>query len=332
MTDIKPDSDFTQEMDCFYKDERYSVRDNGAVLRYPCDGKRTRRYDNQWTFGRPIKDGYMLIASVRVHCIVATAFHGVQPTKNQVVDHLDTNRKNNRPENLRWVTRLENILLNPSTAKRIILRCGSIEAFLADPSKFRDKFPEQNISWMCTVSIQEAQISLKRMLDWAKSDKLPSSGFLGKWIFYRGATQDQHTDDIPKVLDLIKSKTLNALQCNWRLPSEFPCCLQEFVEEPLIAYAEKLKPGSVFCRNEVYSSLVSKSTISDDQQSLYVISESTVSKNDVKPWALAKITYENGLFIHTNLHNFFTQEGAEKQYCLAQGHEWTRGDSMDDHC
>lgn len=71
----------------------------------------------------------MEIASVRVHIIVATAFHGPKPTKEHVVDHIDTNRRNNRPDNLRWVTRLENALDNPITRKRIIMRCGSIEAF-----------------------------------------------------------------------------------------------------------------------------------------------------------------------------------------------------------
>jgi hypothetical protein len=301
-------------------------------LRYPRDSKRPRQTDNKWTFGKPnVKTGYMEIASISVHSIVATAFHGVRPTKGHVVDHIDTNKRNNRPENLRWVTRLENVLLNPITAKRIIKNCGSIEAFLADPSKFRDKFQEPNYKWMCTVSNQEAQISLERLLGWAKSDKRPSGGSLGKWILYRGTMQNQQVDTIPKVPDLIRAKTLNALQRNWRVPSEFPCCPQAYADEPLKAYADRLKTGSVFCQNDTYSSLVSKSTISDDRRSLYVISESTEGENAVKPWALARITYEDGLFVHTNLHNFFTQEGAEKQYYLAQGLEWTGGESMDDH-
>jgi len=33
--------DFNQEVECFYKDERYSVRDNGAVLRHCGQGKRS---------------------------------------------------------------------------------------------------------------------------------------------------------------------------------------------------------------------------------------------------------------------------------------------------
>ena len=118
MTTIKPEDDFNQEITCTYKDELYSVRDNGAVLRHAREGKRVRKYDNQWTLGKPDnKTGYSFISSVRIHRIVATAFHGEPPTKRHVVDHKDTNKRNNRPENLRWVTRLENILLNPITVK-----------------------------------------------------------------------------------------------------------------------------------------------------------------------------------------------------------------------
>jgi len=77
--------------ECRYKDEHYSVRDNGAVLRNAPNNKRTRPTDNKWTFGKPNKKtGYMEIASVRVHRIVATTFHGVPPTKEHVVDHKDT--------------------------------------------------------------------------------------------------------------------------------------------------------------------------------------------------------------------------------------------------
>ena len=154
-------NDFKREAECIYKDERYSVRDNGAVLRHPRDGKRPRPTDDQWTFGKPNdKTGYMEIASVRVHRIVASAFHGEPPTKEHVVDHIDTNKRNNRPENLRWVTRLENVLLNPITAKRIAFVCGSVEAFLADPAKYRHLFSEPYEQWMQTVSAEEAQISL----------------------------------------------------------------------------------------------------------------------------------------------------------------------------
>jgi len=312
MTNDKCIDDFNREINCTYKDEQYSVRDNGTVLKHSHIGKRPRPTDNQWTFGKPNdKTGYMEIASVRIHRIVATAFHGEPPTKEHVVDHIDTNKRNNRPENLRWVTRLENVLLNPITVKRIELACGcKVEEFLANPSKFRDRFQEPNYSWMCTVSEQEGQSSLDRMLSWAKSDKLPSGGSLGEWIFNRSTRQDEHHE----------------------LISDFPVitiCPQKSAK-PINDYAENLKAGSIFCQNDSYSSLVFKYAISDDRQSLYVISESTESENAIKPWALAKITFEDGLFVHTSHGSFFTQEGVEKYYCLAQGLEWTGGDTLDD--
>lgn len=118
---MKPSvNDYTREEECIYKDERYSVRDNGAVWRHPREGKKPRPTDCQWTFGKTnSKTGYMEIGSARVHIIVAMAFYGVRNTKIYVVDHIDTNRQNNRIENLRWLTRLENILLNPISRKRL---------------------------------------------------------------------------------------------------------------------------------------------------------------------------------------------------------------------
>ena len=98
----------------------------------------------------------MMIAGVRIHQIVATAFHGTPEHSTMVVDHIDTNRCNNRPENLRWLTRLENALNNPYTRNKIIFQCGSLEAFINAPSILRQSASEPNISWMRTVSKDEA--------------------------------------------------------------------------------------------------------------------------------------------------------------------------------
>src|ERR1043165_35267 len=187
--------------ECQYKKEQYSVRDNGTVLRHTPINKRPRPSDNNWTFGKlNCKTGYLEIASVRIHRIIATAFHGEPPTKEHVVDHIDTNKQNNRPDNLRWVTRLENILLNPITARRIELVCGSVEAFLADPSKFRDKFQNPKHEWMCAVSIQEAQASKERLLAWAKSDKVLQGGSLDEWI-YNPIVSSQFNDYVEEALE-----------------------------------------------------------------------------------------------------------------------------------
>lgn len=312
--------DFKQENVCIYKVERYSVRDNGAVLRHPLDGKRPRPTDNSWTFGKlNIKTGYFEIASVRVHRIVATAFHGEPPTKEHVVDHIDTNKQNNRPTNLRWVTRLENILLNPITARRIELICGSVEAFLADPSKFRDKFPDPNYEWMCAVSAEEAQVSLERMLSWAKSDKPLQGGSLGEWIFSREIVENISVTRP----NYIMSKTHNAAQrivCNFEdKPNEYPSTPQVFEGDPLTAYNERLTKGATFFRNHNGEYVVVKSGFSKDKRALYVFTRAAyvyreqkdgewqpvpvaelleeVSDKDL-PHSLAEVTFEDGLFIH----------------------------------
>ena len=38
-------TEFKREVDCVYKDEHYSVRDNGEVLRHPRKGKRLGKYE-----------------------------------------------------------------------------------------------------------------------------------------------------------------------------------------------------------------------------------------------------------------------------------------------
>ena len=319
--------------ECHYKNEQYSVRDNGAVLRHTPNDKRSRPTDNKWTFGKPnIKTGYLEIASVRIHRIVSTAFHGEPPTKEHVVDHIDTNKQNNRPDNLRWVTRLDNILLNPITARRIELVCGSVEAFLADPSKFRDKFPEPNYQWMCTVSKEEAEASRERLLTWAKSDKPLQGGSLGEWIYSR-SVPSQFVDYVEEELDFINSLTPNAVQKarNWKTPSEFPCCPQKNTHTPIADYTANLNMGDIFSRNQYTSSVIESFTISSDENTLWIMCKSG-DENPIKPYSLAEVTFQNDVFVHASLGTFFEKGGAEKQFTLVQGLEWTGGDTIDDYC
>ena len=328
--------------ECCYKNEHYSVRDNGAVLRHPLNNRRTRSIDNKWTFGKQNnRTGYLEFASVRIHRIVAIAFHGEPPTKEHVVDHIDTNKQNNRPENLRWVTRLENVLLNPITAKRIAYVCGSVENFLANPENYRDKFPDPNLSWMQTVSAEEAKISLERMLAWSLNDKKSTGFSLDKWIFNR---EIDHTS--PRIQpNYILSRTSNAAQriiTPFDRPNEYPSTPQAFEGDPLTVYYNNLNEGAVFFRNHNGEYVVKKSAFSKDRHTLYVLTMSAydwregedgefipipiaelplqVSYKDL-PHALAKISYEDGLFVHEKIEwGFHPTEELEElfnEYTLA---------------
>jgi hypothetical protein len=71
---------------------RCDVRDNGAILRKKRPGGLHRKLDNFWTFGtKDANSGYANFGNHKVHRIVATAFHGEQPTRQHIVDHIDTN-------------------------------------------------------------------------------------------------------------------------------------------------------------------------------------------------------------------------------------------------
>lgn len=172
---------FEKEVQAAFQDELYRVRDNGAAYRCArADGRRRRPLDEVWTFGGlNRRSGYFAIAGPVVHRIVATAFHGACPSAEHVVDHIDTNRLDNRPDNLRWVTRLENILLGPITRAKIELAYGSLEAFFANTGA--STVPQWE--WMRVVTKEQAEASRQRLLAWARTAQNGKSGKLDDWVF-----------------------------------------------------------------------------------------------------------------------------------------------------
>lgn len=317
---------FQKEVTCTFKGETYSVRDNGAVLRHKREGARKRPLDEKWTFGKPSEQrGYMYISSITVHQIVATAFHGPKPSDAHVVDHIDTNRRNNRPENLRWITRLENILLNPITIRKIEIAYGSIENFWKDPSTPLPGKLNPNFDWMRTVTSQEAEESRQRLIRWAESGKLPFGGKLDEWLYDQknGQQAQEHEDSI-----LTKSQTPGAVQKNWKIPSVFPNCPSSIDEKSLVDYFKKLKTGSVFSRNRYGESKVVLVALSEQSDALFVLCK---IPSGVKDWSLAKVYIDGQSFVHESLGSFFDLEGAKKQFTLAQGLEWDGEDTIDDY-
>lgn len=356
-------NDYTCEQTCIYKERKYHVRDNGAVYRVCKKDGIVRKNDEVWSFGRVDSyTGYMLIGQERVHRIVCTAFHGEPVGDRNVVDHIDTNRCNNRPENLRWVTKLENTLLNPITRAKVELICGSIEAFLENSKLLYGHESENpNFVWMRAVTKEEAQIALKNLREWAEKplEERKSKGQRkgpGEWIFsekeisearewngdevnHRYKSYAQQVAEIEEENQRIreeqyglkKSLTPGALQLNWKVPSDFPFCPVEHSATPLQDYLANLKVGDVFCKNDVYESIFFKADLSDDGKTLAVICTSESVKGG-DGYVLTTITYEDGHFIHENQGSFFEEIGAEKYFTLALGRKWTGGDVFDDYC
>lgn len=310
---------FDHECEVEFKDETYRVRDNGAVLRRARHGGRRRPRDESWTFGALNKhSGYLVIADHVIHQIVATAFHGARPSSDHVVDHIDTNRLNNRPENLRWVTRLENVLLNPITLKRVILAFGSLDAFFANPGARTI----QNLEWMRTVTKEEAERSRARLLAWvAKDDAAPKGGALGDWILAQRGTPMPDDQERPRDMP---SLTAGAIQRTWRTPTEFPLCPESAEASRLDAYLERLQFGSVFARNRYGESHVVVAAKGPDD----VLSVLCRTQTGVKDWTLASVSVEAGQFCHQSGGTFFTLQGALKAHCrnVGEGFEETVDD------
>lgn len=313
---------YETEVEVKYRGERYRVRDNGAVFRLNEFRKRARPLDKKWTFGRQnLTTGYHLLAGVPVHRIVCTAFNGPPPTDQHVVDHIDTNRANNRPENLRWLTRLENALLNEITAHRIELAYGSIEAFLEDPSKPRTETSFPDVSWMRTVSKEEGARTKSHFEAWAKRGSVPSGGAIGEWLY--GTRERNGLEPEPEEYE---SLTPSAIQLKWKVPTEFPGCPAAVSEDGLEQYAQNLKFGKVFARNDIYQSLVVQSALVDD--GLIVLTHNP-AENAIKEWAVATIMVHGELFAHRSEHQYFTLQGALKTFCELTGE--SLDSSIDDY-
>ncbi|MCM4150918.1 HNH endonuclease [Arenibacter sp. N53] len=277
---------FNREIKCEYRDEEYLVRDNGAIFRLKKKGKRNRPLDEKWTFGRPDKQhGYFNFSSVTVHRIVATAFHGKQPSEKHIIDHIDTNKKNNRPENLWWITRLENILLNPITLSRIIFKYGSIDYFLANPAKPIDGELEQNYDWMRTVTKEESKNTRKNLINWSKVGKIPKGGQLGEWI---------HTKLNP---DFVQSNTISQ-----KKPKN-PNIPKIIGENPIQTYYDNLNKGDIlFCQDEEIHFVLEKEITNSLQMKVTAIQD--LSESHIAIWVY-EITYNGRFYEHIRRDVFY---------------------------
>jgi HNH endonuclease len=315
---------FERECEVVYRGELYLVRDNGSAFRRARVGARRRRLDEIWTFGAFNRhSGYLEISSQVVHRIVASAFHGPRPSSEYVVDHIDTNRQNNRPANLRWVTRLENILLNPITLARIEFSYGSLDAFFANPGAA----PVPNWEWMRTVTKEEAEQYKKRLLGWARKGQVRKGGKLGEWIFKHALKSPVVEISEPRPRDM-PSLTAHAVQRHWRTPTAFPQCPLSVSAEALNDYLERLPKGTLFARNAHGDSYVEEAAIGPDGN-LSVVCR--VPKG-IQDWTHARVFVEGATFCHEAGGTFFTLQGAMKAHCKAIGAPFDASEDCIDDC
>lgn len=319
--------DFKIEKTCCYKGEIYSVRDNGSVMRHLRDGKRKRQLDGFWTFGNLSKDtGYLLISGERIHRIVATAFISEAPSDAHVVDHINTNKQDNRPENLRWVTKLENLILNPITCKKIEYRTGmAIDDVLQDLSILRSLSNYQDMKWMRTVSKEESMNCYNNLLAWAKdSNVVPSRkrGAIGEWIYQKRYFADKH---------LLYSKSDTAVQDNRRLRvlAEYPSCPESNENNNLQTYLERLQYGVVFYKTDYAQSIVEDAVICNNK---LIVRTKATDPNAIKKWHITEVTFERGCYIHKLYASCFQEDCADKFFTVLQGKEWTGGVVFDELC
>lgn len=333
---------YKEQRICTYKGEKYYVRDNGAILRCARESGRKRPNDQKWTLGKENEKGYMVFGTEFVHRIVATAFLGEPEYEDLVVDHIDTIRFNNRPHNLRWVTRLENLFFNPTTYNRICFLCdGDIEKVLNDPSILQKLADNSSWDWVKSVTsmqLREAYGSYKRSLPKQRKqvgERVPlehESTPIDKteWL----SLQDRPlspTTPADVILPQMASYPHNAMQVKWKTKTEFKCCPTDATDEPLKRYLDNLAAGTLFTKNKYTEHYVVNASFTKDQKAIMVMTKD-FDKDPVKPFALCKIYYKDGFYIHENCHNFFQEDGALKYYTIGIGEEWTGGTVFDDGC
>ncbi len=330
--------DYTEVKRCFYKGEYYQVRDNGAIFREAKNPSKLRKWDETWTFGiKNEENGYMYFSSsVRVHIVVAYAFLGEMDSKKYVVDHKDTNRCNNRVDNLRWQTRLDNVLNNPITRAKVEHLCGGdIQKFIDNPKCLQDSKSKQDVAWMRPVTKKESDATkenfekLRENTKSSQSDNTPK-GHIGEWIFreYNQQNNSYIAQDISPVHDevILDSLTPFARQKNWKTLTKFP--LTPNKENSTIKdYFNNLKKGAVILENRYRQRHIVDFVLHND-----VLLIKTFAEQDVKQHGFLTITLDNdGFFVHEG-KVFFSEIAATREMVLTQGKEWTGSDCVDDYC
>lgn len=190
---------------------------------------------------------------------------------------------------------------------------------------------------MRTVTAYEAKTSYEKLLSWSHNEKSQQpTNNLGEWIYHRPGEYYNYNlmTKSPKEMVYYDSLTDNVKQLSWQTPTAFVCCPKFFFNNPIGAYYNNLIVDNVFSKNKYSKSYVGDIAHIEAKKEIIVLSKiiEIDGTKAVKPYGLTRITNDNNYFTHESLSTFFTEQGALKQFTLAQGKEWSGGDSIDDYC
>ena len=256
----------------------------------------------------------MMIAGVAVHRIVATAFHGAHENPNMVVDHIDTNRCNNRPSNLRWITRLENVLNNPITRAKIELICGSIDAFVADPSILsRHENEYSNFSWMRTVTSEEAKYSYNRWLEWSKKtlpERQIKGGALGEWLY----VDKKELSTVEQLYEIKKWKIQVVDRVEY---SFFPLAPLNTLdgEDVMQKYCKALIPGKEFLVSINYTTIFKEVVYFEKEKVMRVLSERVNAQRVY--WYVFEIWADEDIIYHKIVGSYTKKQLKDAQIAIS---------------
>lgn len=116
--------------------------------------------------------------------------------------------------------------------------------------------------------------------------------------------------------------TKQCTQYRWGAPYYFPCCPTEIDINPLKYYCQNLRQGGMFAYNDDSPKLIIVDfKMAENHASILVMCEREgimAEQEGYKPWLIAEITFENGLFIHSKVDSWFEKDDADKTFGLAQ--------------